>query len=320
MDILDTLRFVQGAVSTKDLIPEMKHFVIEKGAIRAFNGILALSSPIDFELDCAPKAVSLVQAIRNCSEVTTLGMTETGKLRIRSGPFRAFIECVDIEGLPHQQPDGQVIDINGQELVDAFKTISPFIGNDASRPFVNGILLRDQSAFATNNVCLVEYWIGSQFPFTVNIPTQAIKEILRIGTPPIKAQVSTHSITFHYPDGKWIRSQLLETNWPDLRKILDVPHKAVKVPDSLYPGLEAIKPFLDKNGLVYFRDGFLHTSAVDDIGAKFEVPGLAQNGVYKLVMLSLLKDVAIHADFSAYPKPTLFFGNRLRGAVVGLKI
>lgn len=321
MDILNTLRFVQGAASTKDLIPEMKHFVIKDGVIRAFNGMIAISSPIDFEVNCAPKVVPLVQAIRNCDEVTTLGMTDGGRLRVRSGPFRAFIDCVELENMADHQPEGDRVEVDGAALLAAIKVLNPFVGNDASRLWVNGIMFEGQSAFATNNVCLVEYWIGDHLPFKANVPMAAIKEVVRIGQPPEAVQVSEHSITFHYPDGRWIRSQLFSTEWPDIvSKILNAPAAPVALPETLFDGLELVKPFLEKQGIVYFRDGKLHTSVDDSLGASYEVERLPQEGVYKHKMLSLLKGVATSADFSTYPKPCMFYGDRLRGAIVGLMV
>jgi hypothetical protein len=37
-------------------------------------------------------------------------------------------------------------------------------------------------------------------------------------------------------------------------------------------------------------------------------------------MLKLLEGVATHADFTRYPNPTLFFGDRLRGAIIGMRM
>lgn len=88
--MLKELKFVQGAVAKKDLLPAMTHFAIEGGHVRSYNGTLALSSPIPFDIDCKPKAGPLVQAIANCNDTVTLSMTPAGKLRIQSGKFWAF--------------------------------------------------------------------------------------------------------------------------------------------------------------------------------------------------------------------------------------
>ena len=316
IDVLSALRFVKGAVSTKDLVPEMKHLVIDTGTVRAYNGVLALSSPIDFDVDCKPKASTFVSAIGNCREVTTLGITPSGRLRIASGSFKAYVECV--EGpTPHLLPEGEEIAIDGERLLKAVRILTPFIGNDASRPWVNGLLLRGHSAYATNNVCLVEYWLGAHTPFEANIPIHAIKEMDRIGTAPTHVQISNNSISFHYPNGQWIRSQLYSTEWPDLSRVLDRPSTQVPVPAGLFEGLEAMRTFTDRDDLVYFGRGGINTSQQEGEGASYAVPDLHPEGIFKAGMLRLLDGVATTADFTQYPQPTMFQGDNLRGAIIG---
>lgn len=320
-DVSESLRFVRGAVSTKDLVPEMKHFVIEDGTVRAFNGVLALCSPVDLDIAAAPRAVPMVQAITNCSDEVFLSLTKASRLRIQSGKFLVYIECVELENLPHQKPEGTVHEIDGAALLEGIRVCMPFVGNDASRPWTNGILLRDQSMFATNNVCLVEYWLGFQPPRTINIPLAALKEIQRVKEPPSTIQICDHSATFHYSDGRWIRTQLLATEWPDLRPILEKPHEATPVPDGLFPALEAVKPFVEKDGRVYFKDGGrISTSYEDGLGASYEVPGLHPDGIYHVKMLELLDGAATKVDFTRYPEHLIFYGDRLRGAIIGQRL
>lgn len=318
--MLKELKFVQGAVAKKDFLPAMTHFVIEDGRVRAYNGMIALSSPLPFDIDCIPKAEPLVRAITNCDETVTLSMTPAGKLRIQSGKFRAFIDCIEEETL-HVVPEGEEVELDGEAMLEALKVIHPFIGDDASRPWTNGVLLRGQSAFATNNVVLVEYWVGAQFPVTVNVPRQAIREMLRINEAPTHAQVCDSSITFHYSDGRWVRAQLFESEWPDLAKVLDKECNAITVDQRIFDALATIKPFADKMGRVFISEGVLSTSPEFDAeGASYEIPGLPFAGVYNIEMLNLLKGVAMHADFTTYPEPCLFYGNRLRGAIIGMRI
>lgn len=315
--MLKELKFVQGAVAKKDFMPAMTHFAIEGGHVRAYNGTLALSSPIPFDIDCKPKAVPLVKAISNCNDTVTLSMTPAGKLRVQSGSFRAFVDCLEGE-TPHVTPEGEEVHFEGEHLLKAFKLLAGFIGDDASRPWTNGVLLRDESAFATNNVCLVEYWIGARFPVTVNIPFVAIKEMLRVNEAPTHAQVTNNSITFHYTDGRWIRSQLLNAEWPDLSKLLDKPSNPQAIDERIFEGLDVIKPFADKLGRVYFANETMKTHTDDAEGAAFEIQGFPFEGVFRIEMLALLKGVANVIDFSAYPAPCLFYGERLRGAIIGM--
>jgi hypothetical protein len=285
--------------------------------VRAYNGALALSSPISVDLDCVPKAEALVKAIGQCDDTITLSMTPGGKLRIVSGPYKAFVDCVEGE-TPHVEPAGQEIYFDGEQLLNAVKILMPFVGDDASRPWTNGILLRGQSAFATNNVMLCEYWLGTEVPFVVNIPRAALKEMIRVNEPPTHVQLEQGSITFHYSDQRWIRTQLLVTTWPELTEILDKPSDAVAVDQRIFDALEKLKGSADGVGRVYIKDEVMSTSPNAGEGATYDVPGLMMEGCYQIHMLERLKGVATHADFSLYPKPSLFFGDRLRGAIVGM--
>jgi hypothetical protein len=318
--MLRELRFVQGAVAKKDLVPSMKHFCIEKGTIRAYNGSLGLCSPIALDIDCKPKARELVQAIAHCSEEypMTLSLLPNGKLRILNGPYKTTIECID-EETPHVHPAGEFVHFTGTPIRQALMAVEPFIGNDASRLWANGVLLSDKSCFATNNVCLVEYWIGTQLPFTINLPHDAVDEIIRIQDEPTHAQLTENSITFHYADGRWIRSGLYEKEQVSIfKKILEADSNPKPIAENFFHALQSIKPFVNKQNEVYFRNGAIWTSHDDEgSAASYELLDFQHKGCYALPMLELLKGTMHSIDLSLYPAACMFFGDNLRGAIIG---
>lgn len=322
--MISALRFVQGAVSKKDFIPAMGHFVIENGRIRSFNGVLSISSPIEFSINCKPKACDLIQAISRCEEGSSanLSITKAGRLKIESGKFKAFIDLLN-EETPDVSPEGDVIELNeqqGRAILQGFKKIVPFIGNDASRPWANGALLQEGSIFATNNVVIIQCWLDIRIPTKINIPSVAIKEVLRINLPPIKLQCSETSATFHFEDNRWIRFQLLSSEWPDIVKILETPSNPVPISDDLFEALEALKPFTNKLGQVLFKDGIASTDiGENESGATYQISNTEISGIYRYEMLSLLNGVITSADMTLYPKPCLFFGSQLRGAIIGMR-
>lgn len=320
--MLTELKFVMGAIAKKDLVPSMKHFAIEGGQIRAYNGSLALSSPIEFDIDCKPRAVELVQAISNCSadHTVTISMTPGGKLRVVNGPYRALINCIE-EETPHVQPTGEHIPIDGEAIREAFRMVEPFTSNDASRPWSTGVFLSGRSCFATNNVCAVEYWLGQDVPFAANVPREAVRELLRVGEIPATIQLDHSSITFHFPSGRWIRTQLLE-NWSvDPRKILDVSSQPRPFPEKFFEGLVAIKPFMNKQREIYFHNGGMHTfdptMEGEQEGSSYLLEDFPFDGCYVLEMLQLLEGHVEQIDLSSWPKPCMFFAGRMRGAIIG---
>jgi DNA polymerase III sliding clamp (beta) subunit (PCNA family) len=320
--MLKELKFVMGALSKKDLVPSMKHFVIENGKARAFNGMVALCSPIPFDINCKPHGETLYRALENCDEAITLYMTPAGKLGVKSGSFRCLVPCIE-ETAVHPEPEGVDVPIDGALLLKAFKVLEPIIGDDASRPWQAGILLKGDSAYATCNPVLAQYWMGGHFPHVVNIPGNAVREVIRIGEPPIRAQCTENSFTFHFEDGRWIRTNLLPTTWPDVSRILDQTGAEPKPVDTnIFLALDKLKKFIDKAGRVYFREGLAHTHVDPDEGTTFEMPGSTMAGIYNWEMLKLLDGLAEQADFSRPGKASLFYGGGgyVRGAIIGMSM
>lgn len=317
-DMLKGLKFVSGAIAKKDYVPSLKHFRIDGNRVRGFNGTLALCSPLPFDIACKPEAVSLIKAIANCEDTIQLSLTKAGSLSIKSGVFKVNIKCIE-EDTPHVEPEGAVVQFDGQILLDGLKAVERFIGNDASRVWGTGVLVKDGSLFATNNVVLVQYWIGAAFPNVVNIPHAAVKEMLRIGEPPIFAQLAANSITFHYLEDRWVRTQLLVTEWPDLGRILNKESQQLPIDERLFKGLETIKPFVEKNGCVIFKDNHISTHDDGAEGAEYYIPDLLWEGRYHISMLELLEGVAQTIDWSTYPSPCIFQGGMLRGAIIGMR-
>lgn len=315
--MLNALRFVQGAVAKKDFVAALTHFHIQGGTIRGFNGMMGLCCPIDLDLDVCPKAVPFIKAIQTCKDTIAIHVTANGRLSIKSGKFRALIECIQ-EPFPEVVPEGAPVQLNG-ELLSILKTLNPFIAEDASRPWARGILLRGNSAFATNNVCLIEHWMSVPFPVEINIPKSAVVELLRIGEEPERLQITENSATFHFSGDRWLRTQTYPTDWPDLTKVLDRPCDPKPVPETLFEAATDLLPFLNEVGQLFIAPGSITTSVVEGDGAAVEVPGLEGEGCYHEKQLRLLEGVAKTIDLSTYPNPCLFFGDRVRGAIVGMR-
>jgi hypothetical protein len=319
--MLDALRFVQGSIAKKDLLPALTHFVIEKGTVRGYDGTMALCAPIALDIECKPKAEPMVRAIAACGDAAlSLSFTKSGRLSIKAGAKKFLIDCYPEENTPHTMPEGDMYPINGAAFYEGCQELAPLIGNDASRPWSNGLLIDGSSLFATNNVVLAEYWSGMEFPHRICVPGKAIKEILRVKQHPISIQLASTAVTFHFGDGRWIRTQLLEAHaWPDIGAVLNRPlvGEPINVDDGLWDALRTVKPFTNKLGQVFLGDGLVRTSKVDEEGATVELPALQHDGIFGVEMLQLLEGIALKIDWTAYPRPCAWFGSKIRGAIVG---
>lgn len=318
--MLDALKFVAGAVAKKDIVTELTHFRIHNRRITSFNGKLTLSCPIELDIDCCPKAEAMVQAIRACEETPQMKLTPTGKLSIRAGSFRTHVETIP-EAFVGIEPEGQRVEV-GAELLDAFRQLMPFVSDDASKIWANGVLLDGQSAFATNNVVLAEFWLGYHFPFRINIPGFSVREILRIGEAPEYMLLTASSATFFFSDDRWLKTQLYPTDWPDVTALLNALTQAqTPTPPDLFAALEKIKKFTGIFNAVYLGQFGVSTvqSVDDETGTAIEVPGIDHASAFALPMLALLDGIAERIDFAAWPAPVPWNGARIRGAIAGLR-
>lgn len=319
-NILSALQFVRGAVAKKEIVPALSHFHISNGVVTGYNGKMALSSPIPVDIDCCPKAIPFIKAIQACDETVQLHLTPTGKLSIRSGKFRSIIECFP-EEFPDIKPDGIVIELPQEaSLVPALKTLYPITSEDASRPWAAGVRLNGQTAFATNNVILVQYWLGFRFPYAICIPRYAVSEIIRIGIEPARLHVSGTSLTVEYPEGRWLRTQLNSADWPPAEELLGkLPPNADPIPEGFFESIELLEPFVNKMDEIHFLEGRLSTEVKDADGTTVDFTGLPPVGIYSATMLLLLKGIAEYIDFLAYPRPCVLYGPSIRGAIIGRK-
>lgn len=320
--MLDTLKFVQGAVSKKEYVPELSHFRIAGGRIVGYNGHLCISSPIALDIDCCPKATQLVRAIAACEEEVQIALTPKGRLSVVSGAFRGHVDTVPLEVFPDVQPEGELVQVDG-ELLPALRVLMDYTSEDASRPWASGVLLDGASAFATNNVVLVERWLGYHFPYRVNLPSYAVREMLRIREEPKALRLSSNSLTVYYDGDRWMRTQLNSAEWPDARALLDrsAQVQTQDVPEGLWRALETVAPMLGELKAVYVQAGSVATGEDEDCAARVVLESLPADlhGAFNCPMLQSLEGIAQRIALETWPQPCPFYGDKLRGLLVGLK-
>ena len=323
--MLDDIRFTIAAVAKKAYVQELTHFRIKDGRITGFDGRLTLSSSIGVDLDVRPHAAKFLAAVRGCEGTITLHVTPAGKLCVRAGKFKVYVECLPDDGAFVSEPEGEVVDL-GEPFYRGLRALAPLMGVDASRPWAMGIKVAGQSMWATNNVLVGQYWHGSPFPYDVVLPARAVEEVMRIGTPPTKVQVCEQSVTFWFSESRWLKTSLLEASeWPvdKLAMVMDRMSEAKPqpVPEGFFESVAALKPFLAEDAGIYIRPESVSTSREDGEGATFEVnlQGAPELQCYSHPQLEILGQVANMIDWSSYPKPCMFAkeGDPLRGLIVG---
>lgn len=317
--MLKNLKFVKGAVARRDFIPALTHFLINDGRVTGCNGVMSLSAPVDLDVDVAPNAVQFVKAIDACSDTISMVLNAKGRLIVSSGSFKTFVDCIDSDKIPRFAISGAVTELT-EPILPALKTLEPFVSQDANKPWACGILFKEGSAYATNNIAILQYWLGYAFPKTISVPYVAIKELLRIDVEPVSFQMDDKQVTFHYEDGKRLTTILQLQKWPDIASILNRQDFAEAINPEFFKEIEKLKPFVGFNKQVFFTPGAISTTGDSETGTQITSAFAPAEGCYNIDQLLLLKEVANRFDFASYPNPCSFYGDRLRGMLVGIKI
>lgn len=316
--MLDALKFVAGAIKKNGISPELEHFNIGGGRIIGFNGYMALSAPLDLPIDAMPRADMFHKALQACTDRVSVDRTPNGRLRITSGGLTVHVPCIE-KIVFDAKPEGELFDAP-PTLRETFARMLPFIGDDASRPWAMGLAIGDGAYTATNNVVLLQVWDGNPLP-TFNCPRFAVAEVARIKQSPVKIQVSPHSVTFHYEDGRWLRTQLLASDWPTetMNKILMRESVQEPLPEGFFDAVDILAPFAaEASSPIFLSPRGLSTGDPELAeGAIKHLSGLP-DACFKLKALQMLKDEVTTVDFNLHPQPCLFYGPSSRGAIIGL--
>jgi hypothetical protein len=172
--------------------------------------------------------------------------------------------------------------------------------------------LRGSSAYATNNTILCEYWLGHLLPVDVNLPLPAVRELLCIDEEPTRLQLTARSATFHFSDGRWLRTQLYPTTWPQSLTSMLAHIEATPLPEGFFAALTQLAPFTEKDSHVYIEDDLLSV-----FGADVKLPGLKRGSHFNAAQLRKLDGIATAINFGDYPQPCRFTGERTRGVILG---
>jgi hypothetical protein len=141
--------------------------------------------------------------------------------------------------------------------------------------------------------------------------------VLKAGKPLAKFGFSEEkSFTFHFEDGSWIKSQLYDEEYPDVGEILNKPTNAWPVPDHFYEAVDAVSGF-SENDSVYFRDRAFWSHSEAAVATSYEIEGLPTGPIFAGKYLKMLQGVAERIDFQTYPSMAYFFGDNVRGVVMG---
>lgn len=313
--MIETLHFVKGAVSTKDLIPVLLAFHLYDDRIQGTNGNVTIDAPLGVSIkNLTVHAERFLKAVDACDGDPKFTASDD-RLIVQRGKFKATIPLENHQSFPRtEQSKLKKCALN---LLPALRILKEFIGQDASHPWACGVLLQGDYIYATNNVVLARVeFTWKEGPIV--LPSFAVDELLRIGQEPCKLGVTDNALTFGYDNGQWLRALLVKNNWPP--SISGMIGKArEKIAPSLRHCIIKVLPFCPdtKFPVIRIEDGMVKTMD-GDMTASMLGELFTGKSIFRAEPLLAVLNIATHLDLSKYPKACPFRGPNVEGVILGV--
>ena len=312
----EALQFL-SLLTKKTGAPNETHIkLVNKWAV-AFNGIIAAGQPINEDLSACPHAQTLPEALTKCGLQFTIEQPAEHKLVLKSGKFKANIPCINTELLYVGNIDNSNYDLN-ERFMEGLGAINIMPNENGQQVHLVSLLMNGQSIIATNGTMILEYWHGLDLPSGLAIPKDFATALVKSKKKSVGLGCSKSTITVHFDDRSWLRTQLYADVWPDVRPILNRPCEPEPMPADFFQGLVSIVPF-STDGLVHFGNGLILSHASEDAGASYAVPGLQAGPIFPADQLKLCQPYMQKVDWQAkadFGTMAMFFGEKIRGAIM----
>src|ERR1035437_3977018 len=316
--LINALRFISVAQKAEGNSPFHSHCILHNGFAMAYNGTITAGAKIEKTLEIAPHTYKLIAALERTTKDISITELE-GKLSVRSGGFQAHVHCWH-ESMPSLAPDPASWPITDvlRENLEMISAIS--VDNDKKRIVECSILLRENSAFASDGSVLLEAWHGLNLPECI-LPKAFVTAIINTKKKMTKFGKSENSCTVYFEDESFIKTQIYSETWPDINVILNKPSKPEPLPKGFYEALRNIEPF--SNGkeaekTVYFVDGALQSHRDKNEGATCEC-NVKHGPAFNIKRLKRIEHCVETVDFYSH-NVAFFFGNGVRGALCGVRV
>ncbi|MCW2763965.1 MAG: hypothetical protein JWR85_4166 [Marmoricola sp.] len=316
-NLIDGLKFVSIAQKEKGE-PRQTHCILGNGWIVASDGGISAGCRIEDEIQAAPHTRRMIAALQKATGQISIVQLASGKLSIKGGKFSTLVPCLDIADMPDVSPDPQIALLTN-EIKRGFAACAVLANEASPEPYRAGVLLQANSIVGTNGHALIEYWHGIDLPPGLMIPKASAMAVAGCPKNLVGFGFTDRSVTFHFEDFSFIKTQLFNDQFPDYARLLDKECNPWPIPPDFFTAIDTIEEFSD-NGLLYFDNNLMKSSRNDSEGATYEVAGLVGGMGFNHKYLKAVQPEFKKAAFDPAGGEVLFFGDVSRGIVKGIDL
>jgi hypothetical protein len=313
--LIDALKFVLPA--QKRIGPvQYQHCAISGGWIAATNEFLTIGTKIDVDIIGCPQTQQFLSALEKTKEELNITQLSEFSISVKSGNFKALIPCISLRDFYCLNgPDEPTIEVNNN-IKEALDSIVGLAVENSKFAYTQGVCLTDKVAISTNRCTLMEYWHGLSLPREFLIHRTAAIAVGKTAKVLKAIGYSNSSITFHFEDESFIKSQLYCEKFPSYDKLFVKSYNdAILVPEEFFKAVDMIKDFTEKNGAIFLKNDSMASNSLEDHASTYLMQGLTADMSFNTKFLKLVQHAFIKACFDPSTDAVYFYGNNIRGVL-----
>jgi len=318
------LEFLSRVVTEKPLNPILANIYIDNGMIQVSDGKITAGAMSDDpqlgELEVIVPASKFIKAYTLNRDELNISFNKRlvikrGSLKVQMVPGGKLDQYPAVAAPEHSN----VID-NGEQLIDAFTTLLPFIGEAGRTALWScGIMLDGKYAYATNNTTLIRYDLPLPIETPIIVPVYTVGVIVKNNDVfPTFLDVSDNQIIFGY-DTAWLSSPMIDEQWPETipdMLAFDLGDE-FELQQTLRDDVKALSVFCEDSATQVISLTEKGLSTVEgNTSAEVESEQVGR-GNYRAGHITRTLKNATHADL--FSQPARFKGDCFVGVMVGLK-
>lgn len=314
----DAIKFLKKAVSRKPQSGLQGCYLFTDGFVLASDFSLQAGAPLESEANFNVPADELESALERIQSITSLGF-DGQRLTIKGGRLRVAIECVE-GGPPEFMRLPDVFAPIPAGFTEAVRVASAFIGE---KTWTEAIQIIGDRVMAFSNTAGVEVTVPGMGALQTSMSKDCSEFLISQSDAPNEFILEKDFLAFKWSDGRWLRSQTF-ASIPDIGMLDNILNGAgTEAPETISADLRAA--FDDVSAL---SDGLLTITKSSIAGgraavnASVDIDPLAVPAEFvsrwRADVLGKVLPVAKAINLGAYPKPSLFTAENIRGVVLGI--
>lgn len=343
--MLKQLGYISGSLGVRDYLPALTHCVISNSRVHAFDGRTYCSAGVAKTSAgthyTAPGKLFQAAMTTAGDKAKVTHNKESGTVQVEGAGFMATLPSLPVTDYPYDitgtvrflrdAKAGRKLK-DGKNILTRLARLRPFVADDASRPWANGVRVEGNVAAVTNNVIVVE--APFPWPWAMTLPVHVVDELLRLQLTPLRVDPttvgdSTDGVALWLDDDVFLRSVTVHGAWPkspaDILNDLHAKARWAQVPEGFAEAVDHVLPFAqdERAPIIELVSNRVRVRGAETMGAVATVQGLKTPAhdmtvAFRAEPLKLMLAVATHWDLSLFPRIAFKGDDALRGAMAGV--